>query len=187
MALIICSECGKEYSNKAMACPNCGNPTHTVSTYTRTSYPPVYPNQTNDDLTAQYINKLFIKEQTSGIIWIAITALQVLCFFFVFWFLFAAILSGTLAYTSFKRAKKIQTPYHGMVFNYDKYLRDIILALIFNLIFGGLFSIAGSIYDLCTRNYVLANREIFESIESETSRKKEENFDENLFENYFED
>lgn len=26
MALINCSECGKEISNKAVACPNCGNP-----------------------------------------------------------------------------------------------------------------------------------------------------------------
>ena len=27
MALIKCDECGKEYSDKAPACPNCGNPT----------------------------------------------------------------------------------------------------------------------------------------------------------------
>ena len=26
MALIKCSECGKEVSDKAKACPNCGNP-----------------------------------------------------------------------------------------------------------------------------------------------------------------
>lgn len=26
MALINCSECGKEVSNKAVSCPNCGNP-----------------------------------------------------------------------------------------------------------------------------------------------------------------
>lgn len=26
MALIICSECGKEFSNKAASCPNCGCP-----------------------------------------------------------------------------------------------------------------------------------------------------------------
>lgn len=26
MALIICDECGKEYSDRADACPNCGNP-----------------------------------------------------------------------------------------------------------------------------------------------------------------
>ena len=27
MALIKCSECGKEVSDKAKTCPNCGNPT----------------------------------------------------------------------------------------------------------------------------------------------------------------
>ena len=27
MALIICPECGKEYSNRAKNCPNCGCPT----------------------------------------------------------------------------------------------------------------------------------------------------------------
>ena len=31
MSLIVCSECGKEYSDKASACPNCGCPTHAVS------------------------------------------------------------------------------------------------------------------------------------------------------------
>lgn len=31
MSLIICSECGKEYSDKASACPNCGCPTSAVS------------------------------------------------------------------------------------------------------------------------------------------------------------
>ena len=31
MALITCPECGKEYSDKANACPNCGCPTNNVS------------------------------------------------------------------------------------------------------------------------------------------------------------
>ena len=31
MSLIICSECGKEYSDKASACPNCGCPTNAIS------------------------------------------------------------------------------------------------------------------------------------------------------------
>lgn len=30
MALIICTECSKEFSNKAAACPNCGCPTEEV-------------------------------------------------------------------------------------------------------------------------------------------------------------
>ena len=30
MALIKCSECGKEFSDKASACPNCGSPTSEI-------------------------------------------------------------------------------------------------------------------------------------------------------------
>ena len=30
MALITCTECGKEFSDKAAACPNCGCPTEYV-------------------------------------------------------------------------------------------------------------------------------------------------------------
>ena len=41
MALIKCSECGKEISNKADKCPNCGNPIHELgiipSSYKSTS------------------------------------------------------------------------------------------------------------------------------------------------------
>lgn len=34
MALITCEECGKEFSDKAVACPNCGCPTPSLSTST---------------------------------------------------------------------------------------------------------------------------------------------------------
>ncbi len=33
MALIICKECGKEISDKAVACPNCGHPMKYQTTY----------------------------------------------------------------------------------------------------------------------------------------------------------
>lgn len=38
MALIICSECGKEFSDKAPACPNCGCPTHNIVYSSRDSF-----------------------------------------------------------------------------------------------------------------------------------------------------
>jgi hypothetical protein len=34
MALVACGECGKQVSNKAAACPHCGNPAQTVQTTT---------------------------------------------------------------------------------------------------------------------------------------------------------
>ncbi len=39
MALIKCPECGKEYSDKAPSCPNCGCPTNAESTSTSTQVP----------------------------------------------------------------------------------------------------------------------------------------------------
>ncbi len=33
MALIKCSECGKDISDKAHVCPNCGNPTNTTNQF----------------------------------------------------------------------------------------------------------------------------------------------------------
>ena len=42
------------------------------------------------------------------------------------------------------------------------------------LIFGGIIGVAGSIYDLVTRNYVLNNRAAFEAIAAENARKDEE-------------
>lgn len=38
MALINCSECSKEISNKAAACPHCGNPVNTSVVFTREKY-----------------------------------------------------------------------------------------------------------------------------------------------------
>ena len=35
MALIKCSECGKEISDKAKSCPNCGSPVSTINAENR--------------------------------------------------------------------------------------------------------------------------------------------------------
>jgi len=35
MALIKCSECGREISDKAFACPNCGNPSQNINRITQ--------------------------------------------------------------------------------------------------------------------------------------------------------
>lgn len=42
MALIKCSECGKEYSNLAQACPNCGCPTRNDTNNKTTAKSPLY-------------------------------------------------------------------------------------------------------------------------------------------------
>ena len=58
MALIRCPECGKEFSDKAVACPNCGFPTNQIHNFNPSSQAP--PNITGNGY-AQYIHE---KKQT---------------------------------------------------------------------------------------------------------------------------
>jgi len=179
MALIICSECGKQYSDKAMACPNCGNPTRPISTPIQPQTQPQYSSATqyqmNTPTASQYAEKLATKEQTSGIIWTVIAVLQVIIAISGAWFtLIVAAVNGVVAYNSFQKAKKVRTPYPGMVVEYEKQLTGFIIALVYNAIFGGVIGVAGNIFDLITRNYVLTNRAVFESEAEENAKKAEE-------------
>lgn len=179
MALIYCSECGKQYSDKAMACPNCGNPTHTIPTPAQPQSQPQYTTaaqvQTNTPTVSPYAEKLATKEQTSGIIWTVIAAIQVIIGISGVWFtLIVAVINGFAAYNSFQKAKKVRNPYPGMVAEYEKQLTSFIIALIYNAIFGGVIGVAGNIFDLITRNYVLTNRAAFESMAAENAKKAEE-------------
>ena len=179
MALIICSECGKQYSDKAMACPNCGNPTHTIPTPIQPQNQPQYATtahtQMNAPAVSPYAEKLATKEQTSGIIWTVIAVLQVIIGISGAWFtLIVALINGFAAYNSFQKAKKVRNPYPGMVAEYEKQLTSFIIALVYNAIFGGVIGVAGNIFDLITRNYVLTNRAAFESMAEENAKKAEE-------------
>ena len=184
MALIYCSECGKQYSDKAVACPNCGNPTNPVAAPAQPQYnaQPQYTAQPQYNAQPQYAapapqiaDVLSSKEQTSGIIWAVIAGLQVIAGLLGAWLvLIVAVVNGIVAYSSFQKAKKVKRPYPGMVAEYEKQQTSLIVTLVYNLIFGGIIGVAGSIYDLVTRNYVLNNRAAFEAIAAENARKDEE-------------
>ena len=175
MALIFCTECGKQYSDKAVACPNCGNPTYIAPAplQPQVNYTaPVQPQTSNP--TSQFADKLATKEQTSGIIWTVIAVIQVIIGICGAWFtLIVAAINAVAAYGSFQKAKKVRNPYPGMVAEYEKQLTSLIISLVYNAIFGGVVGVAGNIYDLITRNYVLTNRAVFESAGEENAEKAE--------------
>lgn len=175
MALIYCSECGKQVSDKAMACPNCGNPIHPVSIPIQPQYSHTTQTISNTSSGSQYAEKLATKEQTSGIIWMVVAILQFIIGIAGMWFvLVVAIINAFAAYASFQKAKKVREPYPGMVEEYDKQLKAFIFSLAYNAIFGGVIGIAGNIFDLNTRNYVLTNRAIFERMADEKAQKNDE-------------
>ena len=168
MAMIYCTECGNQISDKAMFCPNCGNPVRPTS--------PNYSYSGHSSGTgitdSQCVDKLAAKEQTSGIIWMVIAILQFMIGLAGAWIvLVIAILNALAAIGSFQKAKKVKQPYPGMVEEYDKQLTSFIISLVYNAVFGGVIGVAGNVFDLVTRNYVLSNRAIFERMAGEQVRK----------------
>lgn len=99
------------------------------------------------------------REKLSAIIWLVIGILQVLSIaFFVSgaWNIYAAI-------TRFKQAQAVLNPWKGIVKSYDNWMSNIIIGLVINLIFGGMFGVLGSLYDMfAVRGYVLSNRKVYE-------------------------
>ncbi|MBE6687636.1 MAG: hypothetical protein E7591_10495 [Ruminococcaceae bacterium] len=112
----------------------------------------------NNDI--QSVSKtLSEREKISAIIWLVIGILQCLSC--------VAIIAGVwniiAAVNGFKRSKNVLTPWPGIVAFYDKMMTNIIIALIVNLLVGGVIGVAGAIYDmLLVRNYVLENKKVFE-------------------------
>lgn len=177
MALITCTECGKEYSDKAVSCPNCGCPTqYTAPRPQGTAMPAAGSNSythVESGETEKLARKLSIKEQTSGIIWIAIAIVQIIVGFLGMpWVWIMAIFNIIGAIRSFKKSKMVLTPYSGMVEEYDKQLVPMIVALAFNLLVGAFVGVAGNIYDMFTRNFVLENKDSFDQTAGKNAVQK---------------
>lgn len=59
MALIVCSECGKEFSDKAAACPNCGCPTEEIFNTIKDGHEDVLETETCYDVSMDFEYKKF--------------------------------------------------------------------------------------------------------------------------------
>lgn len=63
MALIVCTECGKKFSDKAICCPKCGCPTEIVSTASKTLDAIAEKRQTSKKVAASILEE--VKKQKS--------------------------------------------------------------------------------------------------------------------------
>ena len=59
MSMIICEECGKEFSDKAPSCPNCGCPNQTIKTEVRK---PVFKEDKKESKTVTQFQLDFTEE-----------------------------------------------------------------------------------------------------------------------------
>lgn len=142
-----CTYCGKELFDEAVICPGCGCAIGNMQ-----------PQAAKTDL----IGKLSEKIKTNGIIWLVIGIIQILMGLFVNWFL---LIVGALNIVSsvqdMNYSKAILENPTGIIKKFEPVTGPII-TLVYNLIFGGVIGVVGSIYYFVgIRSFVMENKAAF--------------------------
>lgn len=150
-----CNHCGKEVHEDAVICVNCG--CSLVQTYSKQNSNP-----------GTIVNAISERYKINAIIWLAIGVLQFLVGLFTYGFiLVVGILNIVMSVQDLNFSKEFAQKPVGVV-EKVKPLTAPIITLIYNLIFGGVIGVAGSIYYFVgIRNYVLQNEQTLTDIEKE--------------------
>lgn len=146
---MFCNKCGKEIQGDVNFCNSCGNPLNGVG-----------------NNAENLLHQLSERYKINGIIWIVIAVIQIILGIFVNWIcLIVGVLNIISAIQDINFSGKMLKNPNGIV---DKVrpLVGAILILIYNVIFGGVLGVAGSIYYLVgIRNFVMKNESEFKSLE----------------------
>ena len=147
-----------------------------------------------------FINKLSSKVKTEAIIWVVVASIQILMAIIYFIsgitefkkatryyydsgnntatiiniitsiiLIIVAIINYYYSSSQFKYAKEVKIKPTGIVSRY-KPISGLILNLIYNLLFGGIVGVAGTIVGFVTRSFVMKNENVFLDIESRNKR-----------------
>lgn len=147
-----CTHCGKELLDEAVICTGCGCACQNMRSEM----------QDASGLTETLSSRL----KTNGIIWICIAAIQILLGLVFNWIL---LIIGALNLISgiqdISFGNSILSKPVGIVKKLEPLAGPIII-LVYNLIFGGIIGVAGSIFYLVSiRSFVISNKEKFLMIE----------------------
>ena len=151
-----CTHCGKELFDEAVICVECGC---AVSDQNIIAAKNLFGAGT------ALLNTLSQRVNTNGIIWLVIGVLQILGGLFINWIL---LIVGALNILSsvqdVQYSKTLQEDPTGIVEKYEPVTGPIV-ALVYNLIFGGIIGVVGSIYYFAQiRGFVMQNKEAFSAI-----------------------
>ena len=143
-----CTKCGKELLDEAVICPGCGCA--------------VGPGQSTANSEHNYIFKLSGRIKINGIIWICVAAVQIIMAVTINWiFGIVGILNIISAINDLNYCKTVLTEHSGIIAKYEPITLPVI-TLIYNIIFGGIIGIAGSVYYIVgIRGYVLSHKSDF--------------------------
>ena len=172
-----CGTCGKPVGNTNRFCSSCGAPLDSGKNFCIHCGARVQPTSVGMQSHDRLLQSLSVKLTTNGIIWIVIGALQILSFFLVsawfidWWLVAVGILNIISAIQDIKYAKQILVTPEGIVEKCEP-LGGAIISLIYNLIFGGIIGVAGSIYYLVAiRSFVMTNKNEFLAMAPHTAPK----------------
>ena len=151
----ICVHCGNAMNDEAKFCVNCGTQANGYSNYTYQSQ----QNRNFFDNRQMLRQNIGTREMVSGIIWICVGGIQTLISIFAFWYLiFVGIWNIVFGIKRVNKKDKLLYMSNDEIYNdYSSRLSSIIVFLVLNVLFGGIIGIAGAIYDLVVRNYVIQN------------------------------
>ena len=123
------------------------------------------PNRTyNPSLSWDIVHTATRKMRTSSTIWMIIAIMQRVCGvpLMCMGYGFVTVFLGVWNIVQSSKLRKLAKAYDfnpaGMVYYFQNQGTIIVVFLVLNIIFGALFGIIGSIYDLCMRNYIVQNR-----------------------------
>ncbi len=152
-----CPKCGTAMADEMNFCASCGSPVGPRPA------PAVYAPAINP---TPLLNTLSQRLNTNGIIWLVIGALQILGGLFIDWvLLIVGVLNIISAIDDMNYSKTLLTNPTGLMKRFEP-LTGPIITLVYNLVFGGVIGVAGSIYYLVAiRNFVMEHKVAFSSLD----------------------
>lgn len=149
-----CTHCGKELFDEAVICVGCGCPVAGTNIQTAQV-------RTIDKL--EFLGSLSRRILINGIIWLAVGALQILIGVGLQnWWI--GVVGGMNIIAGIQDMRYSKALFADPVGIMDKFtpLAGPIIALVYNVIFGGVIGVAGSIFYFAgLRGYILANKEAY--------------------------
>ncbi len=164
-----CTHCGKELFDEAVICIGCGCPVEGAK------FKSAKILQTDGDAL---LNTLAQRLNINGIIWLVIGILQILGGLFINWFLLIiGVLNIVSSVKDVQYSKTLQEDPKGIVDKFEP-ITGPVITLVYNIVFGGLIGVIGSIYYfVAIRNFVMTNKQFFASLDvSENPDNKSTSF-----------
>ncbi|MBE6713746.1 MAG: hypothetical protein E7575_00475 [Ruminococcaceae bacterium] len=170
-----CTHCGKELFDAAVICPGCGCPTNDQSTQ-QSFFGQSFANSD----PKPYLNVLSEKVKTEAFIWSAVAALQIIFSIVLFAsdgeksiatsLLIIAALNIFSAYSDMQYSKEVVSNPKDIAAKYTP-VTGLVIALIYNIIFGGVIGVVGIAFGFMTRSYVMENIRIFRQFDRSNNQQ----------------